>query len=628
MAAAMATRFMSTLYKNRTKALREGGSGFLTRRNLQLKDLPRRGTLLFAADLVRPAKRNFSVSSNEEGISRFTSPSATKRIVTDNDSKISSICHGCGAWLQCEDPNKPGYVTPEKLSLRVSQTASYTTRGVGKDVVIWEDEGTVEDEELSKPPPLVVCRRCFNLKHYNKAMSVQVPEEDYLRHLNHLKTKHALILLVVDVLDFPASLFPNLYSLLPQDSPVVIVANKTDLLPTKGGRNVLKYLKEHILKTARDSSLHGCYVKDVHFVSAKTGENVEHLSDEVIRCWGNRGDVYLLGCTNVGKSSLFARLATTLCGLDSGTLPTGKIGTRKSLLPTISALPGTTLGLLSVPIMSVGKRHRLRLQKRRVISDTREGDEEAFDPRALYHQNGGSNPQAYVSEDMDTEDVLSDIGLRDEETAAGDVLPKGFSPPLNRHWLRDTPGAVNSEQLITHLTPEELKVVLTSKPLRPRTFILNPGESILFGGLARIDYTNGPYAAYFTVFASSMLTLHPTKTSNVDKLYCKHAGGDLLKVPIGGHLRMETFPNLETKQLTIEGIGWNKSACDVILSSVGWVAVTAGRHAHLEIGTSTPLGKGMHLRTPSLFPDAIQDRGKRSCRDGRRSFRGQVSSDH
>ena len=85
-------------------------------------------------------------------------------------------------------------------------------------------------------------------------------------------------------------------------------------------------------------------------------------------------------------------------------------------------------------------------------------------------------------------------------------------PPMNRFWLHDTPGAINDAQvhiycylarhcssacfidlynfmqLINLLTSKELRLALPKKPLKPRTFILKPGQCLFLGGLARLDY--------------------------------------------------------------------------------------------------------------------------------------------
>lgn len=43
-------------------------------------------------------------------------------------------------------------------------------------------------------------------------------------------------------------------------------------------------------------------------ISAQTGYGVEELITKLHSIWENKGDVYLIGCTNVGKSTLFNAL--------------------------------------------------------------------------------------------------------------------------------------------------------------------------------------------------------------------------------------------------------------------------------------------------------------------------------
>lgn len=44
-------------------------------------------------------------------------------------------------------------------------------------------------------------------------------------------------------------------------------------------------------------------------------------------------------------------------------------------------------------------------------------------------------------------------------------------------------------QLINILTTEELRLGLPKKPLKPRTFIMKPDQTLFLGGLGRLDYT-------------------------------------------------------------------------------------------------------------------------------------------
>ena len=86
--------------------------------------------------------------------------------------------------------------------------------------------------------------------------------------------------------------------------------------------------------------------------------------------------------------------------------------------------------------------------------------------------------------------------------------------------------------------------------------------------------------------------------------------------------RLDHFPPLEPKELTVHGRGWKASTADVILSSAGWVAVTIGQGKAIQLKAYTPLGKGVFLREPPLFPLAVNERGKRSQKGNRSTFKG------
>lgn len=64
-------------------------------------------------------------------------------------------------------------------------------------------------------------------------------------------------------------------------------------------------------------------MKHVCLISAQTGYGVEELITKLHNIWEYKGDVYLIGCTNVGKSTLFnALLRSDYCKVNVETVLT------------------------------------------------------------------------------------------------------------------------------------------------------------------------------------------------------------------------------------------------------------------------------------------------------------------
>ena len=379
----------------------------------------------------------------------------TPDVHTPELTSVVRTCSGCGAPLQSEDPKKLGFIPETKLAAIQRDLQNDQTP---KEDGSLSDQTTSDEGGDSKTSSLVICQRCFSLKHYNTALNVTLKADDYLHHLGHLREKKALILLMIDVADFPGSLFPHLNTLIPQTSPVMIVANKVDLLPSQS--QLLERYERMIVDEGLQSSLAGCRIAGVHFISAKSGKGVEELTEAILQYWGNRGDVYLLGCTNVGKSTLFNKLLITLCGARPGDLTT--VSNVSAPAPTISQWPGTTLGLLSFPIMSLGKRRRLLAQFRRremaaARSAVEEEDFQFYDDDPEHSDVGldDSGDGVLTPEQarqmsraqQETEEVLREIGIRRCQKEPIKEAIKHDRPPQNRFWLHDTPGAINDAQV-------------------------------------------------------------------------------------------------------------------------------------------------------------------------------------
>ena len=206
-------------------------------------------------------------------------------------------CIGCGAVIQSEDPKEPGY-TPQAAIKK-----------------------GLENNEL-------YCQRCFRLRHYNEIAPVSLTDDDFLQLLNHIRDANALIVYVVDIFDFNGSLIPGLHRFV-GDNPVLLVGNKEDLLPRSLRRS---RLRDWIRQQA---NLAGIRPIDTVLVSAKKNHQIEDLLNEIEKYRHHR-DVYVVGVTNVGKSTLINQIIKQRTGVQN--------------LITTSRFPGTTLDKIEIPL--------------------------------------------------------------------------------------------------------------------------------------------------------------------------------------------------------------------------------------------------------------------------------------
>lgn len=202
-------------------------------------------------------------------------------------------CIGCGVKIQTEDPKKPGY-TPAK---------------------------SLNKEE-------VICQRCFRLKNYNEIQPVALTDDDFLEILNGLSQKDGLIVKIVDIFDFNGSFIPGLHRFV-GDNPILLVANKSDLLPKSvKPTKVIQWLK----KASKELGLHPI---DVKLISAHKGYGMKEAI-EAIEAYRKGKDVFVVGCTNVGKSTFINRII--------------KQATGEGNVITTSHFPGTTLDMIEIPL--------------------------------------------------------------------------------------------------------------------------------------------------------------------------------------------------------------------------------------------------------------------------------------
>ncbi|MCM3324598.1 ribosome biogenesis GTPase YqeH [Cytobacillus kochii] len=207
--------------------------------------------------------------------------------------KEEYVCIGCGVHIQTEHPNEIGYAPNSAL----------------------------KKEEI-------ICQRCFRLKHYNEVQDVSLTDDDFLKILNGLGNKDALIVKIVDIFDFNGSWLPGLHRFV-GNNKVLLVGNKVDLLPKSVNHNKLIHWMKQQAKEL------GLKPEDVFLVSAAKGQQMKEIAAEIDR-YRKGKDVYIVGCTNVGKSTFVNRIIKEVTG--------------EGDIITTSHFPGTTLDMIEIPL--------------------------------------------------------------------------------------------------------------------------------------------------------------------------------------------------------------------------------------------------------------------------------------
>lgn len=97
----------------------------------------------------------------------------------------------------------------------------------------------------------------------------------------------ALIVLVVDLLDFPCSLWPGIADIF-ADKPLVVVGNKVDLL-LQDSEKFLNTIKKALHESLLRDGFGSCDIKHIELISAKTGFGIENLITKLHSLYSLKG---------------------------------------------------------------------------------------------------------------------------------------------------------------------------------------------------------------------------------------------------------------------------------------------------------------------------------------------------
>lgn len=360
------------------------------------------------------------------------------------------FCIGCGAAIQTTDKKKAGFTPSSALEKGLEMGQVY-------------------------------CQRCFRLRHYNEISDVNISDDDFIKLLHEVGDSDALVVNVIDIFDFNGSVIPGL-SRFVLGNDVLLVGNKKDILPksVKDGK-VTQWLMERAHEV-------GLRPVDVVLTSAQNKLTIKNLMEKIESHRKGR-DVYVVGVTNVGKSTLINAIIQEITG-------------DKDIITT-SRFPGTTLDKIEIPL------------------------------------DDGS-------------------------------------------YLFDTPGIIHRHQMAHYLTAKNLKYISPKKEIKPKTYQLNPEQTLFLAGLGRFDFIEGERQG-FTAFFENTLELHRTKLAGANTFYQKHVGS--LLVPPSSKEKRD-FPELIRHEFMI------KEKTDVVFSGLGWIRV----NEKAKIAAWAPKGVAVVLR--------------------------------
>lgn len=413
----------------------------------------------------------------------------------------------------------------------------------------------------------------------------------------------------MDLLDFPCSIWPGLSEVLGPKRSIIVVGNKVDLLP-RDCPGYLDNIRDNLTKTFLEAGFTRNNIKYVSLVSATTGYGVEQLITKIHNVWGTRGDVYLVGCTNVGKSSLFnALLRSDLCKVKAVDLVQ-----RATACPW----PGTTLKMLKFPILRPSD-HRLYLRSKRLQSERVILMEEEKLRKHQARSTGspefatliGHIGQTFADEKPQTADHFS-VSQRGGGPSPILTLNEKSDDYINSKWCYDTPGVVQPDQITNLLTTDELLLTIPKQMIRPRAYLLKTGLTLFLAGLGRLDYLDGPESTRVILYASPNLPTLICDTVHAAQIYQNLLGTEYLRVPRADPERLAKWPALEAgPDILLYGEAKHISVADVVLSSAGWIAVNLPDGAEAIFRAWTPEKRGIYVRQPALLPFGMALKGKR-----------------
>ncbi|PGH26630.1 hypothetical protein AJ80_01759 [Polytolypa hystricis UAMH7299] len=467
-------------------------------------------------------------------------------------------------------------------------------------------------------PQVPICDRCNKLVNHCESSPIPYPPISYIQDIiSESPYDYNHIYHVLDAADFPMSLIPKVHKILavqPQRTqnrrsktkeysrgarlPVIsFIITRSDLLgPLKENVDRLMPYIIKVLRNAVDPRGERMRLGNVHMVSAHRGWWTKEIKEEIRK---HGGAVWLVGKTNVGKSSLIS----TVFPKDSG-------DTTKSKKPKI-----------------------IRKGDRSVEQEDplKELDEDEAIPEL-----GSLLPPA---QEVKGYPVFPIVSSRPGTTASPIRIPFGNK----KGEVIDLPG-LQRDGLDNFVKEEEQHNLIMKDRAKPERLTIKPGQSLLIGGLVRIT----PLDPKLPVLSSSFVPLEPHVTNTTKAIAMQtqqqpFPESDIAKEGIADVIASAGVFELNDDVTKIYGkvphgrsvddLPYRVMATDILVEGCGWIELVAqirakdAKAGYLpKVEVFSPEGNYIGSRMSMSAWRAILQKKKRVARDAgsrpRRSMKG------
>ena len=167
-----------------------------------------------------------------------------------------------------------------------------------------------------------LCERCFRIRNYNDYKFVIKDNNDYINILKDVNNTNNLVVLVVDLFNISKHL-EDISKYI--NNQILLVLTKRDILPKSCyDKKFIKYFENYNLN-----------IIDTVVVSSNKNYNLDTLYNK-INTYKNTNNVYVVGFTNSGKSTLINKIIYNYSSVDTNI--------------TTSNLPSTTIDSIEVKV--------------------------------------------------------------------------------------------------------------------------------------------------------------------------------------------------------------------------------------------------------------------------------------